>query len=219
MGGSLGTAPNAEIWVCGVRVVEGAQGFLTNPQAYVDAVQAGVSAWFTTNPGSRNLAAMRNDATLQWLKAANIGSDGKYHAGDPVGQHNYSPAIVGPLNPGMPPFVTLALSWTTPLTRGVGSHGRIYPPVAVAASTSGILPTTGFLLADYATLGVTLIRALNQTAAGTYGHSVTCSVITRQGGKIPGGGAPITGCRVGSIVDVQRRRKDKLRDTYVGTTV
>ena len=208
-GGTLNSgATYPEIWTCGIRALDVASGAVPigNPQGYADEIQTTLAAWFgyTSVPGA---VGFPNTAKLEWLKVNNILPNGKY--ADPgTHGHNYSPVVAGHGDsPTVPDIMSLAISWTTDYKRSKGGKGRMFVPnynvqlASAGAMTAATGQTDHWLLTGQKLLDV--IR----NAGGT--HQAT-AIIASTTGEFH----TITGVKVGSTLDVQRRRKSAVPDTY-----
>jgi len=204
-GGVLNTnqAP-AEIWQCGVRVAEtGLGGALADPDAFLADLVTPMHDWFANN----GMQKFPTSATLDWLKAAQIGANGKYS--DTFNHvHDYSTPVAGTGAAAVPDILTLAISWVTgtAVRRGsYASHGRIYPPLyTVAPASDGSIRSSS--AANTLLLGSDLLAKINAVT-----QNCIPVVASGHGGEL----RPITGVRVGDVMDVQRKRKDAVKETYV----
>lgn len=156
------------------------------------------------------------------IKVALINVDGTTDV-DEVDYFDYSTPIEGGggLTSVLPPQVSLAATLTSDNQRGLASKGRMYLP-GVAQQIDGI---NGKLPAAYrdtlATQLKTFLDAVN-TAAGVTGKLVLASAGHKQktldaNGQpqyLAGRTAWVTGCRVGDVLDTQRRRRNGLTETY-----
>lgn len=207
LGGHLaGTDQNSEIWQCGVRMSlwggePGAPiGPMTDPQAWLDAIHTGVSTWWSA-------AGMTNTATLAWLKVNNINAAGKYSDATTTHVYDYNPEIGGGTSSHTPNFCTLVVSFQTAKKRGPGSHGRVYLPTAIP-DEGGLSLVSQSAAGTAASHGRDLLTALS----GTHGAQTCFPVVAS---RVNATLTPITGVRVGTVIDVQRRRKNALIEQYV----
>ncbi|MGN6166794.1 MAG: hypothetical protein ACTHQQ_01295 [Solirubrobacteraceae bacterium] len=220
-GGRLGAAsPNVDSWVCGVRIGRNSagtagHGMLNDPQAFANNLQASLKAWFTTAASSvagSERMAMRSDAYLDWLKVNNIKSDGTY-ADPTTHRYDYTSAGQGTdAEPGFPTFVTLAISWTTGISRGTAHRGRIYLPLGF--TTGAASQINSLQQKQAAGTGKALLTTI--AAVQDAGVGVTPTIFAAYPGRtgIAQLGNNITGVSVGNVVDVQRRRKEQIPETY-----
>jgi hypothetical protein len=203
-GGKLNASgAGGEIWQCGIRGVPGVAAAYGQEDATLANIQPAMAAWFSS---SANL--MRSDADLRFLKLNQIGPDGKYT--DSV-THQVD---FGPVNGGaasdVPFILTAAISWVTDAARGLAHTGRIYPPVALPSGAS--MQIAGSVLDQLVTSGKNLLAAAaaaSSTSPATSFQGIAGRVVSSQGAI-----RAITGVRVGSVIDVQRRRKDALVESY-----
>lgn len=203
-GGTLNTAQTKakEIWQCGVRL---GGGGINDCAAYLAAIQGGLSAWFHAN------TLIPSVCTLDWVKANNIGADGKYVSPNTF-VHDYAPTITGGGVAGINDILTLVLTWTTDYQRGPAHEGRIFLPLYGVGQVSGAAMTAS--QADINTAlaqGKSLLTVLANGVTGGAGYPAVLS-------KINGADRSITGIKVGDVLDVQRRRKDALKETYTSST-
>jgi hypothetical protein len=196
-----------EIWSCSIN------GFATLSPApevmdmvnsapgYLATIAPLLASWFVL-PAHQ----MAQGSVLNQVKIAHIGTDGKY-VGAPVVQ------AVGPsagaLGATMPSFCSVAFSWTTPVKTGRrGRNGRIYPPnYAVPLNVGATITTAGATSALAAAKALLTVIA---NSGGSSGQTFAPCVV----GQSYVGFEQITGCRVGNVVDVQRRRKDGVAEIY-----
>jgi hypothetical protein len=198
-----------EIWQCGVRGVNNPgdgpvdAGQLSN---LVTAIATQVSAtpnllgWFQGQAGD-----ISNSARLAWVKAANIGADGKYTS--PPATYHYAVPGVGPSDGQVPSFMSLCYTWTTARLYGRKlRYGRIYPPnfgIPIVAGSASVADAQAIFAAQSA---VKCLGALAQSASEY--HFQPCVVSPNLGHEA------ITGVRVGNVYDVHRSRKDAVAETY-----
>ena len=207
-GGILNTtAVDHEIWQCGLRVMKpGNPGSpLDDHDAYLTSIAAPLATWFgdATNPGFPGCT------TLNWVKANPVNSEGKYS--DPITHlHDYST----PQNGGgstanlVPDILCVCLSWQTAKAirhHSYATHGRIYPPSYSEGAPTGQMRLQGGYAGLWAARGVALLTILKGTTV-----PAIPVIASGHGGEYE----HITGCRVGDVYDVQRRRKSALREVY-----
>lgn len=238
-GGKLGIAPSQDAWQCGVRIMQARTGAdwhdtdtdasLSNPALYMTRLAAGLKAWFTraavTAAGSEFMG-LRGDATLEWLKVNNI-TGGLLGKGNPGGKYaNQGTSNVytytSPVGAGsvvgvasnIPPFVTVAVSFTTDKTRGRGHRGRIYLPLGFTSQNTGRI--NGSQIPQALGTAKALLDALN--AANDQASNGTDLAVDAVVAGIDGTLNLIRGISVGDVYDVQRRRKEQLVETYTSST-
>lgn len=210
-----------EIWQCGIRLriqlsdLVSWGGGVTNPATYMAAIASPLSTWFHTSSstvGGSEFLGNRSDAYLDWLKVNNIGVDGKYADKIHTNRYDYAtPLAGGAVNSSCPPFVTLAVSLTTASKRGPGHRGRIYLPLLPPLSTNAVIST----LAQTQANGT--VKALLNVLKAPSDTGGTITPVVASG--INAATNPITGVACGQILDVQRRRKNKLPEgPYVSST-
>lgn len=191
-----GTLPNGEIWQCGVRGLPQASASYGDRQDIADRIAPNLETWFST---AGNL--MSNLASLTFVKVNEIGPDGKY-VGNPV---TVDTAVTpGGRTPAMPDILTVAFSWTTAAKRGLAHTGRVYPPVAIDQTQFMLMTNT--TRDSYLPSASNLLDAIADNASS---FGVAPYVVSSQGPM-----HAVNGYRIGSVIDVQRRRKNALVETY-----
>lgn len=211
-GGILNTAAaDHEIWQCGVRVINkvGSPGPLEDHDAYLTFVAPALATWY----GGNTIAQFPATATLNWVKANPIAADGTY-ADATTHIHDYATPQAGhnTAGPYMPDILCLALSWQTSKAvrkHAYATHGRIYPPnyVPLGALTSSMRTDAG-QSSVWSQMGAALLDVLSAVA----NPSIPIIASSHNGEY-----SPIIGCRVGNVIDVQRRRKSALKEAYAAT--
>lgn len=196
-----GTLTGGEIWQCGVRGQPANDLTFSDRQDIADGIAARLPTYFSTGANQ-----MSSAATLKYVKVNQIGQDGTY-VGNPITVD--TPDTPGPSSSGIPDILGCCFSWTTDMKRGLAHTGRIYPPVALTSRSNMVISQAEreqFVAAAKALFYVLL--------GDTSNPGMQPRVISSQG--------PwnfITGVRVGSIIDVQRRRKNALVEVYSTDTI
>ena len=183
-----------EEWQTGIRFT----GTLPPDEAQFGLVDAAVSTFLQTT-------ALRFPAGHRYigLKWAPQDVNGRYPEGaDSVEWLRPSP-LSGNVSGGFPQ-IALVTSWRTARTRGRASNGRSYwPSVQVVNAGTGRFPLAEGT--SVATAAATLIGSLNDAALGT------AAVMSSVGAGLV---EPITGVRVGLVMDTQRRRRNGISEEY-----
>jgi hypothetical protein len=193
-----------EVWAFGIRLTTGtpAGGFLADPQTYVDAIADDVASWFS-GAESRILAL----AQLDVLKCNNIDAAGHY-ADPTTHQHVYaSPGPHGNTANLGSAIQSTAYSFTTGATSGRARRGRIYPPNAPLNMAGAFVQAQADVAAHVAAaVALLTLITINEPTGGLLVQPCIAS-------KIDGTVRSINGVSVDSIVDVQRRRKNRAAGT------
>nr|CRY96585.1 hypothetical protein [uncultured prokaryote] len=193
----------AEFWQLGVRAIptvepgdDPAADFL----AWPGDSEAALKSWFTDVN-----AKFPNTHKLEWCKIAAIGTDGKYLGPNTMAENLFDSAATGSattnFHPGQCSFV---ITLTTAVARGQAAMGRVYLPTQTYAIESNGAISSG-LQGDAIDTGLGLLDAL---AANMPGDLAVVS------GVGDGLARPITGVRVGRVMDTQRRRRRSLPELY-----
>lgn len=107
------------------------------------------------------------------------------------------------------PQICLVTTLTTTRSRGRGSKGRFYSPAVVAtpAANGRIAPDQ---VLNHVGQSTALISDINGLGLGPV------SVMSSLGA---GSSLPVTGVRVGGVLDTQRRRRNQLSEEYQAAPV
>lgn len=215
IGGTLGSGVDAEIWSCSVRgtlafVGSGEAANAAARTALVNQWAAALQTWF-----SASTSRMRSDAKLTYVKLNSIAPNGDYlYPASPVTRNLTS---TGALSPVIPSVLCVATSWKTARGgRSIGVNGRIYLPNRPNFVVDGgmrVAPADAVLIRD---AGLALLGILATDASAPTNGAFTPCVVSKGVGNGVGAGIaePITGVRVGDVIDVIRNRKDALREVY-----
>jgi hypothetical protein len=211
-GGDLtGSSETGEIWQCGIRCAPaaGSAHDYGDEDAILAALQGPFKTWFQL---AANL--IRNDCNLKYLKLNEIAPDGSY--ADPTATHEYDYATpgVGGAAASLPAVISLVWSWTTARHRGIASKGRIYPPNVVTVTSAGMRVSTA-TQNSHVTAAKNLLNVLSRPNGVDFELAPLVVSKGANGGAGVGAAEDITGVRVGDVVDIQRRRKNALKETYV----
>lgn len=203
-----------EIWECTLRGFLGSSGgpaSMTTWQsldldACLEAQASALSTWFHAQGGG-----LANIADLTYCKLNVISPDGRYADKSTTHLHEYPSPIAGGDLPRVPSYMSICFSWTTSHRRGLASKGRVYPPNFVYVPVGSAITSTDASAA--LTTGKGLLTASKQTA-GLNGGVFSPAVVSNQDAAWQ----YITGVRIGNIYDAQRRRRNAVNETYVGSS-
>lgn len=207
-----GRLPNDEIWANGLHLIntglnagpESLEAYLSNVTIRDNIVDV-IAGQHTSTTGPTSLAQ------LEWVKFALLGRDGKYLQDSYTGFPSADLPGGGP--GGALVMTSVAVSFKTEVRRGPAANGRIYPPGNVRDTEGGYFQSmiyNGELAASWAQT----IRNIN--AVGVEFTNIRVGNVSKVGN---GSQAPITRVEVGNVIDVQRRRKNRIREVYSESTV
>lgn len=184
-----------EVWQFGFKVSRNGTEYDT-PQDFADDAGPLLKAKWT---GTGNVG-VTDACQLDRIKFAPIQANGHYET-EP-GVYNAS-AAKSPTSGGvMSPQVTLAVTTVADVFRGPGRYGRFYLPSPVP-NNNGFLTSAKTL--EVANWAKSLFTTLMTDTEKAY-----TPVHVKPGGELAG----ITEIWVGDLYDTQRRRRNKLRETY-----
>lgn len=183
-----------EIWQTGLRLI----GTSEPTTAEFEAINTAVATFLATT-------ALRFPSGFRYigLKWAPQTVDGRYPEGSDAVEWLRPTPLAGNVSGGFPQ-IAVVTSYRTARTRGYASNGRGYwPSVQVVSATTGRFPVAdGNAIASAA---AAMVNAIGDSGAGTP------AVMSAVGA---GRTEPITGVRVGLVMDTQRRRRDGIAEEY-----
>lgn len=189
----------ADIWQCTLHL-QGV-GMPTADAALDDLVQD-LSTWMVASQSS-------SAAALAWVKFNEIDPvSRRYKSATDTYERILTTPVKGTVEGNGLPQQTLCVSLLTGAKRGLASRGRFYPPSTILSlGSDGTVSKTGVNLV--ASAARTLITNLNNWP-GTD---------TPMGGQVVvlgGNGTTrnVNAVSVGNVMDTQRRRRSKLRESY-----
>lgn len=152
-------------------------------------------------------------ALLEGVKFAWIGEDGKY-VEDAI-TANFVPVAGGFTEDSTPTaFTGAAISLTGFIARNDAGRGRYYPPSNAYANSDGFYIGSARqtqLAESHAALISDINAALIEASSGLRVH-----IMSEKGS---GASQEVQSVRVGSVLDVQRRRKNRAYETYVNRNI
>lgn len=197
-----GMLPGNEVWSCGLRMVASSPDSIAASDAtLLSGLVSAITAFHT-----RSTTMISTRAVLQYVKANAVGVNGKYLY--PTTQQS----ILANTNGGasaantLPNQVALAISLTTGVGRGPAHRGRFYIPLpAILPQSDGLIDAT--VRDGIKTSATTFLTALNAITP-----NFQVGVFSRKSGAATH--KLVTGIAVGRVLDTQRRRRNKLIETY-----
>lgn len=184
----------AEEWQVGLRLDQPYEPPSTDTLNALDAAFATLVGANVSFPAGRRYLG---------LKVAPQDVNGRYPDGVDATEFLRAVPLSGAASVGYPQ-IALVLSLRTARSRGYASNGRMYIPSSLSPDAgTGLI--TASAASNAALAGAAFIGEVNDAGAGV--ASVMSTVGT---GRIE----PITGVRVGRVMDTQRRRRNGLPETY-----
>lgn len=246
-GGELGN-PAAEVWANGLSWVPKGDDMsgvialgLAGEQEQMAGLSTAIQNWFQTPATfggslSDKGAGIAPTAKLHWVKFNAVGADGKYLF---ASNTFFYPAAIagggvhgvgGVSAPFTPPWqMTTAITLRGTVSRGRGSHGRIYPPLAGVGPTVD-LPYEDVAVATQMTNSfVGLLDNINDGLYNTYDtsgaaehHIGNCVIVSTVPLAGPHAGAPamltpIVSVEIDRVPDVQTRRVNRVPRLTAGS--
>ena len=189
----------ADIWQCTLHM-EGA-GMPTADAALDDLVKD-LSTWMVDSKSA-------SSASLAWVKFNEIDPvSRRYKSATETYERILTTPVRGAVEGNGMPQQTLCVSLLTGAKRGLASRGRFYPPATVLSlGADGTVSNNG--VNSVATAARTLINSLNNWPG-------TDTPFNGQVVVLGGNGVTrnVTAVSVGNVMDTQRRRRNKLRESY-----
>lgn len=199
---------NDDIWVNGLHLIDTDNTDVTNFDYIVnDTIITRIYGVLAA--AHRDESGNASQAMLEWVKLAVIGRDGKY-TGEPVILDVQG--MPGGRGQTMYPQLATAVTLRSDKKRGPSAYGRFYAPVALPVQENG--KVSEGVAKGFARVQANMIADLNGAIIGTLGF--TNAVVGNVSKVGNGSQEPVTGVFVGNVVDTQRRRRNKLQESYVG---
>ena len=197
-----------DIWACNVNAIPATSGAF-DEATYLAQMAPNLKAWFAAGQNK-----MSNLATLEYVKCNMVGANGRYSNATATHRFDFTPHAQGGAAPNNPEIISVATSWSTAKQRGPGSHGRIYLPNPTMGTGASQTISAADMSAA-AAAGVALLKIINNgdPANNPIGGSSQL-LIPVVASNVNSTNTDIIGVKVGSVKDVQRRRKNALKETY-----
>jgi hypothetical protein len=206
----------AEDWSTGLQIGEEGGDQATTPVGMAEQI---ATKWETFFENSAHHIASTYKSVL--VKVALINTNGTTDE-DNIDYYNFPGTVQGgSSDPPMPPQITLAATMTSDFQRGLAAKGRMYLP-GIAHSveaTTGRLPSS---MTETLNTGFkTFLDAINadtdipgNVIIASKGHKTDTLDANGHPVYVDGRNAEVTGCRIGSVYDTQRRRRNHLGEAY-----
>jgi hypothetical protein len=216
-----GDLPGGEKWSCGIRLASALSEAELSPiplsisddflEVLVDSYANAVLSYHS-DPNT----GIHYFATVTWVKASGIGTDGKYLRANGAVATRATVVTHGGVSTGqMPNQNALAVTLTTAFRRGPAHEGRFFLPMpARPVQPDGLLAQDAVQLIATATKG--FIESISDIPGLDLPTSPGAAVMSKVGS---GHTNRVTGVSVGRAVDTQRRRRLSLNERYESTTV
>ena len=217
-GGQL--AQGQDEWNCGINLSISNDAILPITgtdaleafQGYGDAIDEDVVSDFTNYIQHADMD-IPTGATLDYIKIALIGEDGFYMTEPRIWE---IVDVTGSAIRAYVPQVSLVMTLQSDKFRDPGKYSRFYLPTCVPNGRDAYRPTK---TSDKANITAALLHTLDKeiyTLART--QRVRPAAITSSP-KFEGNYRPIRFVKVGNVFDTQRRRRNKIGETYSTTEI
>jgi hypothetical protein len=197
-----GKLPGGDEWSCGLRLAnQGSGDPVANAPAMLSAVAGAVQSFH-----SGTSTFISNYCLLSFVKLNGISTSGTYI--EPVTHE----AVIGDLagtggtSTVHPNQVALAISLTTGVSRGPAHRGRFFMPMP-ALGTGAFGKISSGIADEIGGSAWSFVQALNGVSP-----SWKVAVFSRKSGAATH--RLVTGVEVGMTLDTQRRRRNKLTETW-----
>lgn len=211
-GGSL--ASNEEIWSCGINLADANDTLNADQYWTFIKLNIGQLASATSDFHSRAATRIPSGARLEWVKVARIGNDGRYM--DQPAEHIYPTAVNGgSSNAQYVPQVSTVVTLISSKYKDPGKYNRFYLPTRTPTTSNSFSLTTAEA-EGIAESAVTWLEAINadivyESPIGSITTRISPSIYS----KTLQTDFSVVKASVGTIFDTQRRRRNKLQETYM----
>lgn len=208
-------AAGQDIWTCGINLsiqndellpvlpTSAVQAF----ENYIDDIDEDIIDIFSNYIRNSSMD-IPTAATLDYIKLAVIGTNGEYI----VDAHTWEPqGVTGGATRFYVPQVSLVMTLQSDKRTDPGKYGRFYLPTAVPTISNGYRPTK---TKEKAALTANLLASLNRRVSGGLADVRVRPAAVTSASKFSGNYRPFTSVKVGNVFDTQRRRRNKIGETY-----
>lgn len=208
-------AEGQDIWTCGINLSIQNDELIpivpTNAVVafdnYIKDVDADIIDIFTNYISNKDMD-IPSGATLDYIKLAVIDTNGQYIADS----HTWEPQdVTGGETRFYIPQVSIVMTLQSDKRVDPGKYGRFYLPTAVTNVSEGYRPTK---TTEKATLTANLLAALNRRVRGGLADVRVQPAAVTSASNFSGSYRPFTTVKVGNVFDTQRRRRNKIGETY-----
>lgn len=208
-------ADGQDIWTCGINLSiqndELVPVLPTNAvsafENYIEDIDSDIIDIFT-NYISSNTMDIPTAATLDYIKLAVIGTNGEYI----VDAHTWEPqGVTGGRSGTYVPQVSLVMTLQSDKRVDPGKYGRFYLPTVGPRGSSGYRPAE---TQQKANLTANLLASLNRRVRGGLADVRVQPAAVTSASNFSGNYRPFTSVKVGNVFDTQRRRRNKIGETY-----
>ena len=152
-------------------------------------------------------------AFLDWVKCQPLDADGHYYPGQVTVEWlaaDNGGAVAGIGTTAYPLQIARVLSLTTDAPRGRAAKGRIYYPTAIPVGASD----RRTFASDATTAAAQFVTLINGLNAVPWEAEWTSPPEVAVVSAIDASWRPVTGVKVGRVLDTQRRRRNDLAEDY-----
>ena len=208
-------AGGQDIWTCGINLSiqndELVPVLPTNAvsafENYIEDIDSDIVDIFSNYISNSNMDVPAS-ATLDYIKLAVIGTNGEYI----VDAHTWEPQnVTGGVSRFYIPQVSLVMTLQSDKRTDPGKYGRFYLPTVAGVSSTGYRPTR---TQEKATLTANLLASLSRRVRGGLADVRVRPAAVTSASNFSGSYRPFTTVKVGNVFDTQRRRRNKIGETY-----
>lgn len=208
-------AEGQDIWTCGINLSIQNDELIpivpTNAvvafENYIKDVDADIIDIFSNYIGNLQMD-IPTAATLDYIKLAVIGTNGEYI----VDAHTWEPQeVTGAERSAYVPQVSLVMTLQSDKRVDPGKYGRFYLPTAIPSGSGNYRPGN---TSHKAELTANLLASLNRRVGGGLADVRVRPAAVTSASNFSGSYRPFTTVKVGNVFDTQRRRRNKIGETY-----
>lgn len=213
-------AGGQDIWTCGINLsIQNDELIPVVPtnavvafENYVKDIDGDIIDIFSNYIGHLEMD-IPTAATLDYIKLAVIGTNGEYI----VDAHTWEPQdVTGTKSDSYIPQVSLVMTLQTDKRVDPGKYGRFYLPTAVPSGRNKYRPSNTNKKASQTAI---LLAALNRRVGGGLADVRVRPAAVTSASNFSGSYRPFTSVKVGNVYDTQRRRRNKIGETYETASV
>lgn len=207
-GGAL--AGNNDIWTCGFHIGKATSDVGVGQFLALEDDLPALGALVKTYINSPTMR-VPSGASVQWIKLALIGKDGKY-VREPL-EYILPTAGNGGASQGYVPQASTVVTLVSAKFKDPGKYNRFYLPAAPPSGSSGYR-LTAQQIADMSAMSANFLGDVHETIYHE-ADTLTIKAVSQNVSQY----YDVVYARVGDVFDTQRRRRNKIAENYSDTAI
>jgi len=204
-----GAIAGSEQWACGLSFSTAATPSAADLNTWLGLMNVPLATYWASGSGPASIAS--TDTVLQSMRAAFYPANATHAT--VTAAKAVTTALVGIGANNNPLQLALVISCHTGLA-GKRFNGRFYLPFTGRTTTPAVMPNHQLVQAEVTQMALSTAAWMTSSAAVLLAGSGTAPSVAVPGAAVPA--SPITSVTVDSIIDTQRRRRNKVQPLFSG---